>query len=69
MKKDSGFIEGIVYTLLGNILLSNNHDEDFTCRFDGFPTDCDLHRRADQDPYGVVLWVQQLVLGFKRKTK
>ncbi len=39
-----------------------------TCRFDGLPSYCDLHRRADQDPYSVVLWVQQLVPGFKRET-
>lgn len=39
-----------------------------TCRFNGLPPDCDLHSRADQDPYGVILRIQELVPGFKRKT-
>lgn len=40
-----------------------------TRRFNGLPPHRDLHRRADQDPYGVVLWVQQLIASFKRKNK
>lgn len=39
-----------------------------TCRLDGLPSNCDLHCRADQDPNGVVLRVQQLVPGFNRET-
>lgn len=49
-------------------ILSPPSEHEPTCRFDGFPSYCDLHSRADQDPYGVVLWIQKLVPGFKRKT-
>lgn len=49
-------------------ILSPHSEHEPTCRFDGLPSHCDLHSRADQDPYGVVLWIQKLVPGFKRKT-
>lgn len=49
-------------------ILSPLSEHEPTCRFDGLPSHCDLHSRADQDPYCVVLWIQKLVPGFKRKT-
>lgn len=66
----------IICSLVWNISFNINHHRDFvsafraepTCRFDSLPSHCDLHSCADQDPYGVVLWVQQLVPGLKRET-
>lgn len=49
-------------------ILSPLSEHEPTCRFDGLPSHRDLHRRADQDPYGVILWVQQLVPDLKRET-
>lgn len=56
----------IIFVLLWNIFFNIYHYKGFissvraepTCRFDGLPSYCDLHSRADQDPYGVIFWVQ-----------